>query len=103
MPLPRRYGLPTPNRPRTAIWLTHLQTCGSISSVPEMSNPGFAPTKTFANRCHDVYFAGILGFSFLKALVVNSWRDPKYFVLQLKMIARFIGWRFLGKSRNGEI
>ncbi|MBN9092327.1 aspartyl/asparaginyl beta-hydroxylase domain-containing protein [Pandoraea pnomenusa] len=59
--------------------------------------------KTFANRCHDVYFAGILGFSFLKALVVNSWRDPKYFVLQLKMIARFIGWRFLGKSRNGEI
>lgn len=74
----------------------HFQCPGNVE-------PGFAPNKTFANRCHDVYFAGILGFSFLKALVVNSWRDPKYFALQLKMIARFIGWRFLGKSRNGEI
>ncbi|AZG13630.1 MULTISPECIES: aspartyl/asparaginyl beta-hydroxylase domain-containing protein [Cupriavidus] len=58
------------------------------------------PPKTVASRIHDLHFFSILGWAFAKAMVINSWKNPSYFVNQLRMIAKFVGWRFLGQSRK---
>ncbi len=42
---------------------------------------------------HNVSYIAILFASFLKALLINSMRDPKYFVAQMKMVFKFVGWR----------
>jgi hypothetical protein len=58
------------------------------------------PSKTIASCLHDLAYFSILGTAFAKAIIVNSWKNPRYFVDQLRMIGKFIGWRFLGRSRK---
>jgi Aspartyl/Asparaginyl beta-hydroxylase len=59
--------------------------------------------KSISTRIHDIYFFSLLSAAFFKSLFLNSWKDPKYFIAQMKMIRRFIGWRFLGESREGGL
>ena len=56
--------------------------------------------KTFSSRVHDAFYVSILAMAFLKSLLLNSWRDPSYFVGQMRMVWNFIGWRFLGRTRD---
>ncbi|QXH53062.1 aspartyl/asparaginyl beta-hydroxylase domain-containing protein [Pseudomonas fakonensis] len=56
------------------------------------------PVKNLSGRLHDVYFVLILGLSFMKSLLVNIWKDPKYFWAQMQMLKKFVGWRVFGKK-----
>ncbi len=56
------------------------------------------PAKNFSGRIHDLYFLMILLSSFTKSILVNIWRDPKYFVAQMRMIKKFVAWRVFGKK-----
>jgi len=51
-----------------------------------------------AARLHDVWFVGVMGLQFAKAVLRNAFADPAYFRDQMKMIGRFVGWRFLGRG-----
>lgn len=46
-------------------------------------------------KLHSLNYAVILAASLVKALVVNSIRDPKYFKSQMGMVWKFIKWRVL--------
>lgn len=52
--------------------------------------------KAFA---HNAFYAAVLGFAMLKALTVNSLKNPKYFLAQMGMVRDYIGWRFLKTRR----
>ncbi|USS57299.1 hypothetical protein [Pseudomonas kermanshahensis] len=56
------------------------------------------PAKNLHGRVHDLYFVSILGFSFLKSILVNVWKDPKYFLAQMQMLKKFVAWRVFGKK-----
>lgn len=56
------------------------------------------PSKDIRGRVHDLYYVGILGFSFLKSILVNIWKDPKYFLAQMQMLKKFVAWRVFGKK-----
>lgn len=49
-------------------------------------------------QLHNVWFVGVMGLQFAKALAKNAVTDPAYFRDQMKMVRRFIGWRFLGRG-----
>ena len=44
-------------------------------------------------KLHSFNYALILGGSFIKAVFVNSIRNPKYFLEQMGMVHKFIKWR----------
>lgn len=46
-------------------------------------------------RLHNVWFVGVMGLQFAKAVAKNAVTDLAYFRDQMRMVARFIGWRFL--------
>lgn len=50
-------------------------------------------------KLHSFKYAVILGASLVKALAVNAIKDPAYLKAQLRMVAKYISWRFLGTSR----
>jgi hypothetical protein len=52
-------------------------------------------------RLHNVWFVGVMGLQFAKAVLRNAFTDPAHFRDQMKMVGRFIGWRFfkIGKPR----
>ncbi|MHA6574174.1 aspartyl/asparaginyl beta-hydroxylase domain-containing protein [Pseudomonas yamanorum] len=56
------------------------------------------PRKNIFGRIHDLYFVAILAFSFLKSILINIWKDPKYFMAQMHMLKKFIAWRVFGKK-----
>lgn len=56
------------------------------------------PKKNIYGRAHDIYFISILTFNLLKSLLINIWKDPKYFIAQMRMLKKFIGWRMFGKT-----
>ncbi len=56
------------------------------------------PKKNLLGRAHDAYFIGILTYSLLKSLMINIWKDPKYFLAQMYMLKKFIAWRVFGKK-----
>ena len=56
------------------------------------------PAKNLSGRIHDVYFLVILLSSFVKSVLINIWRDPKYFLAQMRMIKKFVAWRVFGKK-----
>lgn len=56
------------------------------------------PKKNLTGRAHDAYFVGILTFSLFKSLMINIWKDPKYFLAQMYMLKKFIAWRVFGKK-----
>ena len=49
-----------------------------------------------AAQLHILYFVFALTGKFFGSLFRNGFTNPRYFVDQTRMIARFIGWRFLG-------
>jgi len=51
-----------------------------------------------AARLHNVWFVGVMGAHFARAVIGNAFTDPAYFRAQMRMVGRFIGWRFLGKG-----
>jgi quercetin dioxygenase-like cupin family protein len=50
---------------------------------------------------HSAIYALILASSLVKALFVNSVKDPKYFKDQIRMVIRFVKWRIfrIGKAK----
>ena len=44
-------------------------------------------------KLHSLNYALILGGSFLKAVLINSIKNPKYFLEQMSMVYKFIKWR----------
>lgn len=58
----------------------------------------YLPRKNLAGRLHDVYFISVLAFNFLKSVLVNIWRDPKYFMAQMRMLKKFIMWRVFDRK-----
>ncbi|MFK3818827.1 aspartyl/asparaginyl beta-hydroxylase domain-containing protein [Pseudomonas sp. NPDC089407] len=56
------------------------------------------PAKNLQGRVHDLYFVSILGASFLKSILVNIWKDPRYFLAQMQMLKKFVAWRVFGKK-----
>lgn len=55
--------------------------------------------RTLRARLHTVGYVGVLGAKFVEALIKNSLTDPAHFKAQMRMIGRFIGWRFLKTRR----
>lgn len=55
--------------------------------------------RGFSACLHNFKYIVILMMSFMRALLINSLRDPKYFIAQMKMIFRFVGWRFIKKIK----
>ncbi|HWI85428.1 MAG TPA: aspartyl/asparaginyl beta-hydroxylase domain-containing protein [Sphingomonas sp.] len=51
--------------------------------------------RSIATRMHNVWFVGVLAAQFGKAVAKNAVTNPGYFRDQMRMVARFIGWRFL--------
>lgn len=43
-------------------------------------------------------FLVILLLSFIKSVFINVWKDPKYFLAQMRMIKKFVSWRVFGKK-----
>lgn len=56
------------------------------------------PPKNIKGRLHDMYFIGVLMFNFIKSVLINVWRDPKYFMDQMRMLKKFFMWRVLGRK-----
>jgi hypothetical protein len=50
-------------------------------------------------RLHDVWFVGVMAAAFGKAVLKNAFTDPAHFRDQMKMVGRFVGWRFLGRGK----
>ena len=57
------------------------------------------PQKNIRGKIHDIYFFIILALNLLKSIAINIWKDPKYFIAQMKMLKKFVEWRFLGKKK----
>lgn len=57
------------------------------------------PQKNIRGKLHDLYFLMILSMNLLKSIAINIWKDPKYFMAQMRMLKKFITWRFLGKKK----
>ncbi|MHC8315349.1 aspartyl/asparaginyl beta-hydroxylase domain-containing protein [Pseudomonas sp. LB3P31] len=57
------------------------------------------PEKNIRGKLHDVYFFAILGINLLKSVGINIWKDPKYFMAQMRMLKKFVKWKFLGKQK----
>lgn len=57
------------------------------------------PEKNIRGKAHDVYFLMILSFNLFKSLLINTWKDPKYFMAQMRMLKKFVEWRFFGKKK----
>jgi hypothetical protein len=57
--------------------------------------------NNLATKMHNVAFILIIVGLFIKSLMINTFKDPKYLGDQLSMIFRFIGWRFfkIGRPR----
>lgn len=52
------------------------------------------------SKLHSIYFAAVMVGELCKALVINLFKDPKYLYIQMKMVVRFIKWRFFGFPRD---
>lgn len=52
-----------------------------------------------AEKLHSLSYSMILAGSLVKAVTVNMVRNPAHFRQQLRMIRRYIGWRFLGTTK----
>ena len=52
------------------------------------------------SRIHNIKYVSILMILFIKAIMVNSIKDPKYFKAQMSMVLRFIKWRLFGNSNK---
>jgi hypothetical protein len=48
------------------------------------------------SKIHTISFIFIMSWLFVKSLFVNIFKDPSYLWSQVKMIVRYVGWRFLG-------
>ena len=57
------------------------------------------PQKDIRGKIHDIYFFMILALNLLKSIIINIWKDPKYFMDQMRMLKKFVAWRFLGKKK----
>jgi hypothetical protein len=57
------------------------------------------PAKNVRGRLHDAYFFTILAMNLLKSVAINTWKDPRYFMAQMRMLKKFIEWKFLGKKK----
>lgn len=57
------------------------------------------PEKNIRGKLHDVYFFSILAMNLLKSFAINIWKDPKYFMAQMRMLKKFVTWKFLGKKK----
>ena len=57
------------------------------------------PEKNIRGKLHDVYFFSILAMNLLKSVAINTWKDPKYFMAQMRMLKKFVKWKFLGKKK----
>ncbi len=47
----------------------------------------------YKSKFHSFHYALILGVSFIKAIFINSIKNPKYFFEQMGMVYKFIKWR----------
>jgi hypothetical protein len=54
--------------------------------------------RNTATRLHNIWFVGVMGLQFTKAVAKNAFTDPAYFRDQMGMVRRFIGWRFFKKG-----
>lgn len=54
--------------------------------------------RNAATRLHNIWFVGVMGVQFVKAVAKNTVTDPAYFRDQMRMVKRFIGWRFLNSG-----
>jgi aspartyl/asparaginyl beta-hydroxylase (cupin superfamily) len=50
-------------------------------------------------KLHSFNYALILGRSFIKAIFVNSIKNPKYFFEQMNMVYTFIKWRLFKSEK----
>lgn len=57
------------------------------------------PEKNIRGKLHDIYFFTILAINLLKSFAINIWKDPKYFMAQMRMLKKFVTWKFLGKKK----
>lgn len=55
--------------------------------------------NTIGTKVHTAQFAGIMAAKFAQSVLVNSWKDPRYFVSQMDLVRRFFMWRVLGVNR----
>jgi hypothetical protein len=49
----------------------------------------------FAAKLHSCHYAAILIGAFIKAVLINPFKNPKYFLEQMGMVYRFIKWKML--------
>ena len=48
------------------------------------------------SKLHSAYFVFIMVWSLFKSFVINIFTNPKYLYIQIRMVIRFIKWRFFG-------
>jgi len=48
------------------------------------------------SKLHSVFYVCIMVISLFKSLLINTYKDPKYLLTQIKMILGFIKWRIFG-------
>lgn len=66
----------------------HIIVECNINDVIKKRLPG-----GYSAKLHSLNYALILGGSFIKAILVNSIKNPKYFLEQMGMVYKFIKWR----------
>jgi len=49
-------------------------------------------------KLHNIHYSILLLWDFFRAVVTNSLSDREYFRSQMSMVAKFIGWRLLGRD-----
>ncbi len=72
----------------------HIVVECSINDKLKIKLPNNLKTKL-----HTLNFILIMSTLFVKSLIVNIFKDPRYLWNQIKMIFRYFGWRFLGIGR----
>lgn len=72
----------------------HIIVECNINNKIKMRLPGGLVAKL-----HSCHYAAILIGSFIKAVTINSVKNPKYFLEQMRMVQRFIKWRILKREK----
>lgn len=72
----------------------HIIVECNINDVIKKRLPG-----GYSAKLHSLSYALILGGSFIKAVLVNSIKNPKYFLEQMGMVYKFIKWRLFKSEK----
>lgn len=72
----------------------HIIVECNINDVIKKRLPG-----GYGAKLHSLIYALILGGSFIKAILINSIKNPKYFRQQMGMVYKYIKWRIFKSEK----